>query len=67
MTAKETTTDNQNYGIRISLPKGDPFGDLVGTDWQNEHWFDTAADRDSALRELFRWRTPVLSGSQTTG
>jgi hypothetical protein len=52
MASTETTTDKQNYGIRISLPTGDPFGDLVGADWQNEHWFDTAANRDAALHEM---------------
>ncbi|TLY55060.1 MAG: hypothetical protein E6K51_10475 [Gammaproteobacteria bacterium] len=37
------------YGIRVSLPVGDPFRKLLGPDWQRQHWYPTAAERDAAL------------------
>ncbi|MGI9308704.1 MAG: hypothetical protein ACR2P6_05550 [Gammaproteobacteria bacterium] len=52
MTNDQPTAVAMNYGIRVSLPPDDPFADLVGTDWQKEHWFDTAAKRDAALQEM---------------
>jgi len=42
------------YGIRVSLPVGDPFRKLLGPDWQRQHWYPTAAERDAALEEMSR-------------
>ena len=42
------------YGIRVSLRRGDPFARLLGTDWQNTHWFYTAEERDRRLEEMSR-------------
>ena len=42
----------QPYGIRVSLPPGDPFARLVGAGWQKLHWFATAAERDAALEDM---------------
>ncbi|MCZ8131774.1 MAG: hypothetical protein O9284_10830 [Steroidobacteraceae bacterium] len=42
------------YGIRVSLPPGDPFRRLLGEDWQREHWYATAGERDAALHEMSR-------------
>lgn len=42
------------YGIRVRLKRGDPFQKLMGTDWQREHWYPTAAERDAALAEMAR-------------
>ncbi|MFT3907645.1 MAG: hypothetical protein QM718_15215 [Steroidobacteraceae bacterium] len=42
------------YGIRVSLRPGDPFRKLMGSDWQREHWFATAAERDTVLSEMAR-------------
>ncbi|RMF98105.1 MAG: hypothetical protein D6727_04005 [Gammaproteobacteria bacterium] len=40
------------FGIRVSLPPGDPFRRLLGDDWQAEHWFADRASRDAALRDM---------------
>jgi len=42
------------YGIRVSLPVGDPFRKLLGPDWQRQHWYPTAGERDAALEEMSR-------------
>ncbi len=42
------------YGIRVSLPAGDPFRKLLGPEWQRLHWYATPADRDAALAEMSR-------------
>jgi hypothetical protein len=36
---------NKPFGIRVRLRKSDPFRNLVGGDWQKEHWFATARER----------------------
>jgi hypothetical protein len=40
------------FGIRVRLPKGDPFRNLLGDDWQREHWFATRPERERALEEM---------------
>ncbi|MFO7277397.1 MAG: hypothetical protein DIU56_010215 [Pseudomonadota bacterium] len=42
------------YGIRVSLPPGNPFRNLLGPDWHRFHWYATAAERDAALAEMSR-------------
>jgi hypothetical protein len=42
------------YGIRVSLPPGDPFRKLLGPEWQRLHWYPTPAERDAALAEMSR-------------
>jgi hypothetical protein len=42
------------FGVRITLPPGDPFRKLLGADWNKTHWFGTAAERDAALAEMSR-------------
>jgi len=44
-------TDNR-FGIRVKLRSTDPFRKLVGDNWQKEHWFATALERDDALKEM---------------
>ena len=34
------------FGIRIKLRRGDPFGLLLGRDWQKLHWFPSARERE---------------------
>ncbi|MEL6870079.1 MAG: hypothetical protein AAFO81_09790 [Pseudomonadota bacterium] len=40
------------WGIRVSAPSTDPFNLLVGGDWSREHWFESADQREVALREM---------------
>jgi hypothetical protein len=42
------------YGVRASLPPGDPFRKLMGGEWHCTHWFATSAERDAALAEMSR-------------
>ena len=42
------------YGIRVSLPPGDPFRKLLGPEWHRMHWYATAEERDAALAEMSR-------------
>jgi hypothetical protein len=37
------------FGIRVRLRSSDPFRNLMGTDWQREHWFASRPERDRAL------------------
>ena len=40
------------WGLRVRARKNDPFRNLVGDDWEKEHWFATRAERDAAWREM---------------
>jgi hypothetical protein len=42
------------YGIRVRLRQGDPFGKVLGEDWQRTHWFYTAIERDRVLEDMSR-------------
>jgi hypothetical protein len=33
---------------------GDPFRTLLGPDWNRQHWYSTAEERDAALEEMAR-------------
>ncbi len=37
------------FGIRVRLRRSDPFRNLLGGDWQQEHWFASRSERDGAL------------------
>jgi hypothetical protein len=42
------------YGVRVSLPPGDPFRRIMGAEWHRLHWFATVAERDEELAEMSR-------------
>ena len=42
------------YGIRISLPPGDPFRKLLGPEWQRLHWYPSPQERDAAMAGMSR-------------
>jgi hypothetical protein len=52
------------YGIRISLPPGDPFRKLLGPEWQRQHWYATPGERDEALAEMSRRHEYSRSGDK---
>lgn len=54
------------YGIRVSLPPGEPFANLVGSDWENTHWFATPSARDRAMREMQREHEYSRRGDKPT-
>lgn len=37
------------FGIRITLPPGDTFQRLLGTEWEKLHWFASESERDVAF------------------
>lgn len=52
MTASEN--DQGQFGIRVSLPEGDPFTKLLDENWQTCHWYNSKATRDMALVDMRR-------------
>ena len=52
------------YGIRVSLPPGDPFRKLLGPEWQRQHWYATPHERDAALGEMSRRHEYSRSGDK---
>jgi hypothetical protein len=48
------STAPRPYGVRVSLPAGDPFRKLLGEDWSRTHWYESAEERDAALAEMSR-------------
>ena len=42
------------YGVRVSLPSGDPFRKLLGPEWNRVHWYSSPEERDAALAEMSR-------------
>ncbi len=43
---------DKRFGIKVKVRSSDPFRNLVGSDWQGEHWFNSATERDAALAEM---------------
>jgi hypothetical protein len=43
---------DKRFGIKVKVRSSDPFRNLVGSDWSREHWFGSAAERDTALTEM---------------
>jgi hypothetical protein len=52
------------YGVRVSLPAGDPFRKLLGPEWNRVHWFATSQERDAALTEMSRRHEYSRSGDR---
>ena len=50
----DTKIQNGNFGIRVSLPAGDPFTNLLDADWQTTHWFTSRNIRDTSLVDMCR-------------
>ena len=42
----------KKFGIRVSLPQGDPFTRLLGNEWEHVHWYATEAERDKAFDDM---------------
>ncbi len=48
----ERALEERNYGIRVTLPKGDTMRKLLGDDWEKFHWYRTADERDAAFERM---------------
>jgi hypothetical protein len=44
----------QPFGVRVSLPVGDPMRKLLGPQWHRLHWYATPSDRDAAIMQMSR-------------
>jgi hypothetical protein len=44
----------QPFGIRVSLPVGDPLRKLLGPQWHRLHWYATPSERDAAIAQMSR-------------
>jgi hypothetical protein len=44
----------QPFGVRVSLPVGDPMRKLLGPQWHRLHWYATPDERDAAIVEMSR-------------
>ena len=40
------------FGLRLSLPEGDPMRRVLGDDWHQVQWFESERARDAKLAEL---------------
>jgi hypothetical protein len=43
---------SRRFGLKLSLPLGDPMRTLLGDDWHEYQWFDTQEARERKLEEL---------------
>jgi hypothetical protein len=44
----------QPFGVRVSLPVGDPLRKLLGPQWHRLHWYATPGERDAAIAQMSR-------------
>jgi hypothetical protein len=44
----------QPFGVRVSLPVGDPLRKLLGPQWHRLHWYATPSERDAAIAQMSR-------------
>jgi hypothetical protein len=42
----------KTFGIRLSLPEGDPMRQVLGDDWHQFQWFEDETARESRIEEL---------------
>ncbi len=42
----------RRFGIRVKLPANDMLSTIVGDDWEQLHWYPTAAERDRAFEKM---------------
>jgi hypothetical protein len=49
---RQPLPESRPYGFRLQPRRNDPFRNLVGDDWQKEHWFASSEERDAALAQM---------------
>ena len=54
------------FGIRVRLRRSDPIRNLLGDDWEKQHWFATRAERDEALAQMSGRYVYFRPGDQPT-
>ena len=58
--------DDKTFGIRVSLPPGDSFVEVIDASWEQLHWFATAAERDRVLADMRAEHLYSRRGDQPT-
>ncbi len=48
----DTANAERKFGIKVSLPPGDTFSELLGEDWQRVHWYTSEVERDQAFDNM---------------
>lgn len=48
----ETAGAERRFGIRVTLPDGDTFSNIIGSDWERVHWYATEQERDAAYDNM---------------
>ena len=48
----DDASSEKKFGIKVSLPSGDPLNDLLGEDWERVHWYATEHERDRAFDDM---------------
>jgi len=43
---------SRSFGLRLSLPDGDPMRKLLGDDWHQFQWFESEKARNAKIEEL---------------
>ena len=47
-----TAGQRRNFGIRVTLPPGDTLRNVLGNDWERNHWYASEAERDAAFERM---------------
>jgi hypothetical protein len=42
----------RSFGIRVTLPAGDTMRKILGSDWQELHWYPSERERDQAFDKM---------------
>ena len=66
LTSSLRATGELRFGIRVSLPDGDPLQAVLGRDWQAFHWYATAAERNEAMSGMALRHPYNRSGDRPT-
>lgn len=66
LSVMDSSSTTKKYGIRMTLPPGDPMcsAHLLGDDWESYRWYATAEARDRTLREMRRKHPYYRIGDQ---
>jgi hypothetical protein len=48
----KTKDNDKNFGIKITLPKGDTLNNILGSNWSKQHWYENEKERDSVYNKM---------------
>jgi len=48
----DTAGSDRRFGIRVTLPAGDTFSQLLGSEWERLHWYPSEIERDVAYDNM---------------